>query len=62
MEGRYWISWLLFLAGCSFWAWWFSNGNILTGLLVFAFLTIPLSLWVRAKARKKLHPIKGTKK
>jgi hypothetical protein len=61
VAGRFWISWLLFLGGSSFLAWWFSNGNIVAGLLIFAFLTVPISLWVKAKS-SKIDPIKGTQK
>ena len=61
MAGRYWISWLLFLAIGAGLAWWFSNESVAVGLLIFAVLTIPISLWARAKS-KKFDPIKGTLK
>jgi hypothetical protein len=61
MKGWYWISWLLFYGFCSVLAWRFSNENIVVGLVVFAILTFPISLWARAKS-KKTDPTEGTLK
>ena len=61
MAGRYLIGWLVFFGAAGLLAWWFSNGNIVAGLLIFAFFAIPISLWARAKS-KKFDPIKGTLK
>ena len=59
MAGRYWISWLLFLASCAGMAWWFSRGSAVVGFVIFAVLTIPISLWARAKSIK-FDPTEGT--
>jgi len=61
MEGRSWISWLLFLGFAGAIAWAFSKGSFAIALLIFAVLTIPILLWARAKGMK-IHPSEGMKK
>ena len=61
MSRKYWISYLLFFTFAGLLAWWQSNGKVLTGFLLFIFLTVPLLLWGRTQSRK-IDPTKGIEK